>query len=54
MIRTRPGDETPATSKSSPEKLKRKSSSTTDPEPIVIPKTSAGESALLCKYLPHE
>jgi len=59
MIRTRPGDEEPSTSKTTPVKLKRKSSSlstttkktTVDPEPAVIPKTTVDDSNLLCKSL---
>jgi len=50
MIRTRPGNAMPTTSKSSPAKLKHKSSSITDPDPILIPSTSAEDSSLLCKY----
>ncbi len=50
MIRTRPGNEVPTTSKSTSAKLKRKSTSIIDPESIVIPIISAENSSLLCKY----
>jgi hypothetical protein len=55
MIRTRPGDEETSNKQSSSAKLKRKSSSTvkktTEPDPIIIPKTSIDQSDLLCKHL---
>ncbi len=50
MIRTRPGNAVSTTSKSSPAKLKQKSSSITDLDPILVPNTSAEDSSLLCKY----